>query len=754
VKVAVRRADGQAPPPGSEIALAAVDEGLLELASNPTWDLLEAMMRRRGYGVGTATAQMQVVGKRHFGLKALPQGGGGGSQVTRELFQTLLLWKGRVPLDAQGEATVEVPLNDALSSFRIVAVATGGASLFGTGSATIRSTQELMLLAGLPSLVREGDRYRAEVTVRNTTARPMDVRVRGRVDEIREALAPRSLQLAPGQAQPVAWDLTVPAGVPALRYEVVAEESGGASDRVRVSQQVRPAVPVRIIQATLARWEQPMVQPVERPADALPGQGGLRAVLAPRLTAGLAGVRDWMSRYPYTCLEQEVSRAVALRDQSRWNALAATLPASLDRDGLLKYFPGMDEGSEVLTAYVMAVLHESGWTIPAEVLARMEAALRRFVTGAILRRSALPTADLSIRKLAALEALSRYGKADPALLASVTVEPNLWPTSALLDWWNLVHRVAGVPNRQARLQEAEQIVRARLTLQGTVLGFSSERADHLWWLMVSADVNALRLILQLLEANRWPQELPRLVQGAVARQRRGAWDLTVANAWGALAVEKFAHTFERLPVGGATTVSLAGASDRLEWDKTPAGGTLTLPWPVGGSDDLRVTHEGTGNPWVTVQALAAIPLKTPLSTGYRIARMITPVEQRRPGRWSRGDILRVRLTVEAQSDMAWVVVNDPVPAGSSHLGGGLRGSSTIADPGERSAGWAWPAFEERAFDALRAYYAFVPKGEFVLEYAIRLNQSGRFHMPTTRVEALYAPEIFGELPSDPIEVEP
>jgi hypothetical protein len=582
----------------------------------------------------------------------------------------------------------------------------------------------------------------------------MDVRLHGRVDGLREALAPRALRLAPGQAQPVAWDLTVPAGVPTLRYEVVAEEPGGASDRVRVSQQVRPTVPVRIIQATLARWEQPIVQPVERPADALPERGGVQVVLASRLTAGLAGVRDWMSRYPYTCLEQELSRAVALRDEGRWKALAAILPAYLDRDGLLKYFPRMDEGSEVLTAYVMAVLHESGWTIPAEVLAKMEAALRRFVTGALIRRSALPTADLSIRKLAALEALSRYGKADPALLASVTVEPNLWPTSALLDWWNLVHRVAGVPDRQARLQEVEQIVRARLNLHGTVLGFSTERADQLWWLMVSADVNALRLILHLLEANQWPQELPRLMRGAMARQQRSAWDLTLANAWGALAVEKFANAFERIPVGGATSAFLADASDRLEWAKTPAGGTLSLPWPARGSDDLRVSHEGTGNPWVSMQALAAIPRKVPLTTGYRIARTILPIEQRRPGRWSRGDILRVRLNVEAQSDMTWVVVNDPVPAGSSHLGGGLRGSSTIAGQGERREGWAWPAFEERAFDGLRAYYAFVPKGEFVLEYTIRLNQGGRFQLPTTRVEALYAPTMFGELPNDPIEVEP
>ena len=65
-----------------------------------------------------------------------------------------------------------------------------------------------------------------------------------------------------------------------------------------------------------------------------------------------------------------------------------------------------------------------------------------------------------------------------------------------------------------------------------------------------------------------------------------------------------------------------------------------------------------------------------------------------------------------------------------------------------------PAYTERSFEALRAYYEFVPKGSFQLAYTIRLNQNGSFHLPATRVEALYAPEMFGELPNPPVEVQP
>ena len=47
----------------------------------------------------------------------------------------------------------------------------------------------------------------------------------------------------------------------------------------------------------------------------------------------------------------------------------------------------------------------------------------------------------------------------------------------------------------------------------------------------------------------------------------------------------------------------------------------------------------------------------------------------------------------------------------------------------------------------------MPKGEFTAEYTVRLNQPGRFELPPTRVEALYAPEI-GELPNAALEVAP
>jgi hypothetical protein len=431
----------------------------------------------------------------------------------------------------------------------------------------------------------------------------------------------------------------------------------------------------------------------------------------------------------------------------------AELPSHLDSEGLVKYFPPCLEGSPTLTSYIMAIGHEAGWAIPDETKEKMETGLKKFIEGSILRYSPIPTADLSIRKLAAIEALSRTGKAEPKLLGSVSIEPNLWPTSAVIDWMNILRNVQNIPDQGKRLKEAEQIIRSRLNFQGTVMNFSTDRTDGLWWLMVSNDVNAIRVILSLLRSEQWREDMPRLVQGALARQKRGRWDLTLANAWGVLAMEKFSKAFESVPVTGSTRAALSRESFTTDWNVLPRGKTSLFPWPAK-KEELSIRHQGTGKPWATIQSLAAVPLKEPFTSGYRIKKTVTPVEQKQPGTWTRGDIVRVRLELEAQADQTWVVVSDPIPAGSTILGTGLGRDSRLLTKEEERKGWVWPAYEERSFEAFRAYYEYVPKGKWTVEYTLRLNQNGIFQLPTTRAEALYFPEMFGEIPNKTVEVKP
>ena len=817
VSISAKLPNGQ-PAANAEVALAAVDEALLELMPNSSWGALEAMLQRRPWGVETSTMQMEIIGRRHYGRKAVPAGGGGGRGQSRELLETLLLWNPKVQLDAKGEAQITVPLNDALTTFRIVAIADAGAGMFGTGETKIRATQDLQIISGLPPLVREGDSFRAQFTLRNTTGVVMNVTASPKATMLPE-LPPQTVQIPPNEAREVAWDVVAPAGLglnrlEALLWEIEAKDSttgSVAKDALKARQRIVAAVPLTVQQATLVQVDGTFNLDVQPPADALPGRGGLKLSFQPKLAEGQDAVRDWFASYPFACLEQKTSKSIGLRDAKLWQSVAAQLPAYLDSDGLAAYFPA-GKGSDTLTAYMLAASHEAGqiderFALSDAARAPMERGLANFIEGRIQREFWSPRKDLEMRKLSAIEALSRYGKANARMLESITIAPNQWPTHAVIDWLQILKRLDSVPQRDKKLAEAQQILQSRISYQGTKAVFSTEQDDYWWWLMVNGDVNTARLLLAVMDDTAWREDMPRLVNGFIARQNKGAWHTTNANFWGGLALERFSKAFESVPVAGVTKAALTGAAvvpvpasagsapvtaaaaraASIDWSRVqrieaglplpigktvggadiavqtsapvqtanfgaPAspgnlrGNTAFLPWSTNpGKDALSITHTGTGKPWLTMQSIAAVDLKAPFNAGYAIKKTITPVEQAVAGKYTKGDILRIKLEVTSTADMTWVAVTDPIPGGATILGGGLGRDSQIATQGERKTGWA--AFEERSFESFRSYYDYLPKGSFTMEYTVRLNNPGNFALPPSRVEAMYAPEMFGESPN-------
>jgi alpha-2-macroglobulin len=63
-----------------------------------------------------------------------------------------------------------------------------------------------------------------------------------------------------------------------------------------------------------------------------------------------------------------------------------------------------------------------------------------------------------------------------------------------------------------------------------------------------------------------------------------------------------------------------------------------------------------------------------------------------------------------------------------------------------------PSYTERRNDGWRGYFEWVPRGRLVTEYAMRLNGTGEFTLPPTRVEAMYSPDIRAQLPNAPVSV--
>lgn len=750
VALAVKNPDGSVAP-SADVAFVAVDEALLQLAPNESWDVLGAMMGDRPISVVTATAQTQVVGKRHYGRKAVEAGGGGGgdlSALNRENFQPVLLWKGKVPLNAQGQASVDVPLSDALTSFKLVAVALDAkGQAFGTGETSIRSAQDLSIFAGIPPLVRDGDFFSAGFTLRNGSSKPMTVTARVELSPKVAEGRDLTVEIPAGGAVPIAWNLTAPQGFDKLQWKVTAKDaSGKASDAITVSQDIAPAVPVETWAASLVRVGEGGPVSIAPPAGALPGFGKVSVLLSDSLAPPLQGVRDYMGAYPYGCFEQRTSKAVALGDAGMWNTLAGEMPVYLDSDGLLKYFPSDNlKGSEALTAYVLSITAEAGLPVPEGPRGRMIEALKGVLDGRLRHDE---YGDVRLQKVAAFAALARQGAASGAMLGQLGITPADMPTSTLADYIAALGKVPGLANGAQLRASAEGVLKTRLTYEGTRIDLT-DSANTPWWLMASGDEAVLKALAATLGRPGFAGEGPKMMVGAALRQQRGHWDTTTANAWGVVAARRFATLYPASAVAGITTGTLGGQTLSRSWPLADAQRSLLFALPSAQAP-LALAQSGGAGPWAMVQVRAAVPLRQALSAGYTLTKKSEVVQAKTKGVLTRGDVVRVTLTVVATADRNWVVVNDPVPAGATVIGS-LGGQSEMLAEGGASDG-AQPSYVERGRDAWRGYFAWLPRGTHVVSYTMRLNAAGRLQLPPSKVEAMYSPEIRAAVPNAPMVV--
>lgn len=778
VRVEVKLPDGR-PASNGTVTFIAVDEALLELAPNESWALYEGLHPRRSLWVGTASNQLEVVGRRHYGRKAVAAGGGGGTMPTRQLFDTLLSWQPNVKLDERGSAELTFRMNDSLSRFRLVALAELDSSFFGAGEVSVASSQPLQLVSGLPSVVREGDQYQAQLTVRNGSESAQDISVRASHDALHGIeLAEKTIRLAPGSAQTLAWEVTAPrldwTEVSGTVNWHFAANAGETSDALQIAQRLEAAVPIRSLQSTLLQVDagKPVELPVQVPDNAIRREhnqifGGLSLNISPTLLGSLETVRDWWERYPYSCFEQTASQAMALEDPKRWQAVTRRIASYTDEDGLLRYFPGVGRGSAVLTAYFVSVSHEAqtlgeGMPIPATDLNRLLDGLQAFAEGRIRRDGAGIPTSLDARRVMAMEALARYGRVSGDMLGSIHQDYQRWTTPVLVDWLSILNRMPDRASRIGDLDQVRNILVSRMTISGSAMQFGEGSMNSAPGLMATPVTSLARLILAVSDEAQWREDVPRLVQGLLAQQRRGAWSMTTENLLGLLALRSYEQQFESHPATGTLHIELQGSSDEVTLPTADGEGTsaessefipnsrIELNWPLANSP-LKLEHKGSGTAWVNVQAQAKLPDDRQESAGFRVERRITPVQQRRAGQWSRGDIYRVDVEIHTPQSISWTVLNDPIPAGATILGSGL-GRDAGAIHSATSAQTYAPTFVERSQSAYRAYFEYLPAGRVAISYTVRLNATGRFAMPSTRIEALYQPDLHGAFPNEGVVV--
>ena len=748
LNVAATLASGE-PAAHASLLLVGVDQALLELMENTSWDLLDAMYPAVGYGVRTATMQSEVIGKRHYGRKAVPAGGGGGGAPTREVLDSLLIWSPEVVLDAQGEAMIDMPLNHSITQFELVALVDSGGTQFGVAKAQIQTHQPVQIMSGLPAVVRTGDSYEAVFTVRNREKAPMTMALAAEASINGESvfnLVFEAQNIAAESSHTFKQVITMPAELGANEGQVLwalsarNQAADEVVDQLQFEQAWQAQIPVRTQQVVWQRLfaDQPQAMSVPLPHGAMQYHNSYLGQVQLGVQQSLgdqSAVKTWFEQYPYTCFEQQASKYVALHDTGQWQNLMQELPSYLDKNNLLRYFPSPYlKGSAGLNAYVLSLSAYSPelTTLPPPLAQKLLQGLHDYVEG---RRDQPYTSALEqvAFYLAALDALAQYQMLPPHRLDVIALEIAQWPTSALIDGL----RVISDPTQRAQIDTELQ---RRLVSRGSALLFSDDNAlNSMPALMVSPVTNQARLLLAVAQNPAWESQIPALVHGLLAQQHKGRWGTTTENSWALLALEQ---------VDPPSNASMAVAYTVANAPQNEAKVPFTAAWDWEQNGIVHIEQKGTADTpplWLQLRAEAAVPVWEPNFDGYEITRTVEAVEQAKVGQWQVGDIYEVTLTINAEHSSVWAVINDAIPAGAVVL-------DRVSQRQDDENTTLTPSYVERLYTGYRAYIEYLPAGKSTLRYQARLNTAGQFELPPTLVESLYDASVQAQLPVSDITI--
>jgi hypothetical protein len=123
-----------------------------------------------------------------------------------------------------------------------------------------------------------------------------------------------------------------------------------------------------------------------------------------------------------------------------------------------------------------------------------------------------------------------------------------------------------------------------------------------------------------------------------------------------------------------------------------------------------------------------------------------------------GDVVKVKLTIIAPTDLYYVVVEDPLPAGFEGVDLSLKTTSVVGERPElrnlsameedvwtRNYGWGWWWFSnsEMRDEKVALFAQYLPRGTYEYTYLMRAGVPGDFLVIPATAYEMYFPEVFG-----------
>jgi alpha-2-macroglobulin len=699
----------------------------------------------------------------------------------RKDFPDTAFWAADVTTGTDGTATVRVDYPDSLTSWRLTVRAVTVGTDVGDTRTNTTTTKDVIVRVVTPRFLTEGDQVTIPAIVHNYLPDEKTVSLSLSADGLTPVdaggaigIAPRSLQVASSGQQRSDWLFKADQ----VRQITLSGRAttDTAGDAVQLSLPVLPAGLQRTVGSSGS-----IVEAGERrvaltvPPSANESGRSIRVSLAPSLAGAMLGALDYLNSYPWGCTEQTLSsfvpNLVVLRALSQMEIAPAERLQALDRQvdqGLKRLYDYQhddggwgwwktDQNHPFMTAYALDGLlqaRENNVTVDVERISNARNALQQLFTS-------YP------RALPDLKAYEVYVLARAAATPEAQDEPKTFDLAgALNQLWSSRQRMTA-SGRALLVMTLDQQKDSRADTAARELADAVQtRGDISWWAVesdplledvVDTSVEASALALKAL-APRDPKNplLERTARWLVLNRTAGGyWVSTKQTALALEGLLAYMNARGERPAPVTAEVFVNGqrvATEAFDAKSLTAPNPATIEVPAAsGANDVRIVkREGGALYYDASVRYYDKPAASERTGSRRLAllrsySLLSPVrlengrivyrEAPFNGAAHAGDLVLVRLTAAGSSDWRYLMLEDPIPAGTEPIE--REGRYEL----EQRRSWWYGSERELRDDRVVFFLSDFTAGRYEMTYMLKVTTPGTFRAMPAHISPMYVPDV-------------
>ncbi len=687
-------------------------------------------------------------------------------KVRKEFLDTTY-WAPAVTTDASGRARASFTFPDSLTTWRATVRAVTRSTLVGQTVHKVITRKNVILRLAIPRFYTQGDTATVTGIVHNYLETEKSARVSLDAEGV-ELTGEReqTVTIEKNGEGVVTWQISAPKiGLAKFTARALTDEE---SDALELTAPVKPwgLEQNSSLSGSVLAEQAKLSEKITLPRDINADASTLRIDLAPSIAGTLMSALDFLAAYPYGCVEQTMSsflpnilvtqavKELGLTPPPASAELEKKIAAGLQRLYLFQHEDGgwgwwqTDETHPFMTAYVVAGLaqaRDAGVPIDERSLVRGRQSLSQQV-----RENPRAISDT---RAYLIYALALSGDVERGLVDDLIASREKFSPSG-----NAITALLLARLKDPRAQEFAQALAQSVQTQGPHAWWKSERQEMLDFSSDNSFETTAYAVKALSLLNPKSDLLPKAARWLVDRRSDGYyWVSTKQTATAIFGLIDYLKVSGELKPSYTLSVFVNGKklAERQITEKDVANPlpivlNAAAPEVRPGANEIRIEKNGAG---VLYWAAAAAyflrePKPAPVgSTSLNVVReyfKLTPealenrivyTESPLSGPVQSGDVVVVRLTVNATAEESYLQIEDPIPAGFEFVE-----QENLYELKVRPSWWEYYYTQREFRDDRAAMFATTfARGQNRFHYLLKAVTPGTFQATPARVLPMYEP---------------